>query len=147
MTNLAENRKAGFDYEILEKFTAGIELTGHETKSAKMGRFNLAGSHAIIRNNEVFLVGGNIASFQPGNAPKTYEPQRTRKLLLKRAEIKYLLGKTQSGLTIIPLRAYTNRGFVKVEIALGRGRKKHDKREVIKKREFKRSLKHGDARN
>ena len=140
MTNLAENRKAGFDYEILEKFTAGIELTGHETKSIKMGHFDLAGAHAILRNNEIFLVGANIPSFQPANAPQNYDSQRTRKLLLKREEIKYLLGKTQSGLTLVPLRGYTNRGFVKIEIALARGRKKHDKRELIKKRESEREL-------
>ncbi len=146
MTNLAENRRASFDYEILEKFQAGVELTGHEAKSIKMGRFDLAGAHAILRNDEIFLVGANIPSFQPGNAPQNYEPQRTRKLLLKREEIKYLIGKTQSGLTVVPLRGYTNRGFVKIEIALAKGRKKHDKREVIKKREFKRSLKHGDAK-
>ena len=140
MTNLAENRKAGFDYEILEKFTAGIELTGHETKSIKMGHFDLAGAHAILRNNEIFLVGANIPSFQPANAPQNYDSQRTRKLLLKREEIKYLLGKTQSGLTLVPLRGYTNRGFVKIEIALARGRKKHDKREFIKKREAEREI-------
>ena len=140
MTNLAENRKASFDYEILEKFQAGIKLTGHEAKSIKMGHFDLAGAHAILRNNEIFLVGANIPSFQPANAPQNYDSQRTRKLLLKREEIKYLLGKTQSGLTIIPLRGYTNRGFVKIEIALARGRKKHDKRELIKKRESEREL-------
>lgn len=147
MTTLAENKKALFDYEILEKFTAGIELTGHEAKSTKMGHFNLAGSHAIVRNNEIFLVGVNIPSFQPGNAPKNYDSQRTRKLLLRHEEIKYLLGKTKAGLTIVPLRTYTNRGFVKIEIGLARGRKKHDKRELIKKRDFKRSLKQGDVRN
>mgnify|MGYP001606785949 FL=1 len=140
MTNLAENRRASFDYEILEKFQAGVELTGHEAKSIKMGRFDLAGAHAILRNDEIFLVGANIPSFQPGNAPQNYEPQRTRKLLLKRDEIKYLIGKTQSGLTVVPLRGYTNRGFVKIEIALAKGRKKHDKREVIKKREVKREI-------
>lgn len=145
MANLAENKRAGFDYEILEKFQAGIELTGHEVKSAKMGHFNLAGAHAIIRNNEIFLVGASIPSFQPGNAPENYDAQRTRKLLLKHEEIKYLLGKIQSGLTLVPLRAYTNRGLIKLEIGLARGRKKHDKRELIKKREFKKSLKHGDV--
>ena len=139
--SLSENKKAGFDYEILEKFQAGIELTGHETKSAKTGRLNLTGSHAIVRDNEIFLVGANIQSFQPGNAPESYDPQRTRKLLLKREEIKYLLGKTKAGLTLVPLRAYTNRGFVKIEIAIARGRKKHDKRELIKKREIRKEIK------
>jgi len=144
MTNLAENKRAGFDYEILEKFSAGVELTGHEVKSAKMGHFNLAGAHAIIRDGEVFLLGASIPSFQPGNAPENYDSERTKKLLLKREEIKYLLGKTKTGLTIVPLRAYTNRGLIKLEIGLARGRKKHDKRELIKKREVKREMRKGD---
>lgn len=140
MTTLAQNKRATFDYEILEKFTAGIELTGHEAKSIKMGHFDLAGAHAILRNNEIFLVGANIPSFQPKNAPHDYDPQRTRRLLLKKEEIKYLLGKTQSGLTLVPVKSYTNRGFIKIEIGLARGRKKHDKRELIKKREVEKEL-------
>lgn len=147
MTNLAENKRAGFDYEILEKFQAGIELIGHEVKSAKMGHFNLAGAHAILKDNEIFLLGASIPSFQPGNAPENYDSERTKKLLLKRDEIKYLLGKIKAGLTLVPIRAYTNRGLIKLEIGLARGRKKSDKRELIKKREFKRNLKHGDVRN
>ncbi len=145
MTNLAENKRSTFDYEILEKFTAGVELTGHEVKSAKMGHFNLAGAHAIIRDGEVYLLGASIPSFQPGNAPENYDSQRTKKLLLKREEIKYLLGKTKSGLTLVPLRAYTNRELIKLEICLARGRKKRDKRELIKKREIKREIRKGDV--
>ncbi len=140
MENLAENKRAGFDYEILEKFSAGVELIGHEVKSAKMGHFNLAGAHAIIRNGEVYILGASIPSFQPGNAPENYDSERTKKLLLKQEEIKYLLGKTKSGLTLVPTRAYTNRGLIKIEIALARGRKKSDKRELIKKRETEREI-------
>ena len=140
MSTLATNKRAGFDYEVLEKFTAGIELTGHEVKSAKIGHPNIAGAHTIIRDDEAFLVGVNIPSFQPNNAPSDYDPIRTRKLLLRRNEIKHLAGKAQSGLTLVPLKLYTERGLIKVEIALAKGRKKYDKRELIKKRETEREI-------
>lgn len=141
MKTIAINKRAGFDYEISEKFTAGIVLTGHETKSVKMGHCDIVGARAAIKDNEIYLIGTNIPSFQPLNAPKDYDPTRTRKLLLKKEEIKYLAGKLQSGLTLVPLKIYTNHGFVKVELGLGKIRKKHDKREVIKKREAEREIK------
>jgi len=140
MPDLASNRRAMFDYEILERFDAGLVLTGHEAKSAKMGRFDIAGGHAIVRGNEFYLVGATIQSFQPKNAPPSHDPKRTRKFLMKRNELRYLIGKVQSGLTLMPLRAYTHRGFVKLELGLGRGRKKGDKREVIKRRETDREI-------
>ena len=140
MATLAVNKRAFFDYEILEKFKAGVELTGHETKSAKMGRIKIVGAHAIIRGNEAFLIGAEISSFQPKNAPADYDPSRTRRLLLKSEEIKYLLGKTKSGLTLVPLGVFTERGLIKIELGLARGKKKHDKREAIKKREAKREI-------
>ncbi|KKU91535.1 MAG: SsrA-binding protein [Candidatus Jorgensenbacteria bacterium GW2011_GWA1_48_11] len=140
MPELAINKRAFFDYEILEKFPAGLALTGHETKSIKMGRANIAGAHAVSRNNEIFLLGMDISSFQPKNAPPDHEPQRTRKLLLKKEEIKYLTGKIQSGLTLLPIKLYTDRGLVKIELGLGRGRKKQDKREVLKKRETQKEI-------
>ena len=140
MVALAQNKRAGFDYEISEKFTAGIVLTGHETKSVKMGRCDIAGARAATKDNEIYLIGANIPSFQPLNAPKDYDPTRTRKLLLKNEEIKYLTGKLQGGLTLVPLKIYTNRGFVKAELGLGKIRKKHDKREMIKKREAEREI-------
>ena len=144
MDVLSVNKRATFDYEILEKFNAGIELTGHEAKSVKMGRINTAGAHAIVRRNEVFLVGAEIPSFQPTNSPDDYDMGRTKKLLLKKEEIKYILGKIQSGLTLVPLKVYTNRGFVKVELGLGRGLKKHDKRELLKKRETEREIRRAE---
>ena len=140
MATFAVNKPATFDYEFVEKFTAGIVLTGHETKSAKLGRFDLTGSHAIIRGNEAYLMGGKIHAFQPKNAPEQYDETRTRKLILTKKEIQYLIGKLKSGLTLIPLKAYTNRGFVKIELGLGKGRKTHDKRDLIKKRETEREL-------
>ncbi len=134
------NRRATFEYDITERFTAGVVLSGHEAKSAKVGRLDLAGAHAIVRNGECFLVGAAIHSFQPGNAPEGYSTTRTRKLLLSREEIKYLTGKLQGGLTLVPLKAYTHRGLVKIELGLGRGRKRGDKRELIKKRETEREI-------
>ncbi len=134
------NKKATFDYEILETFIAGIELLGHEAKSVKMGRFDISGSHAVIRGNEAYLVGSTIHPFQVKNAPDNYDSMRTRKLLLTRKEINHLLGKLNEGLTIVPLKSYNKRGFVKIELGLGRGKKKADKRETIKKREVEREI-------
>lgn len=140
MATLSENRQAKFDYDITETYAAGVVLTGHETKSAKQGRMDLAGSRAIIRGGEAFLVGATIHSFQPMNAPQGYDEARTRKLLLKHEEIKYLTGKLESGLTLIPVKVYTHRALVKIELGLGKARKKHDKREIIKKREVEREM-------
>ncbi|MBI2278805.1 MAG: SsrA-binding protein SmpB [Candidatus Brennerbacteria bacterium] len=140
MGTLSENRQARFDYDIAETYAAGVVLTGHETKSAKLGRMDLAGSRAVVRGGEAYLVGASIHSFQPGNAPDGYDATRTRKLLLSHAEIKYLTGKLESGLTLVPVKVYTHRALVKIELGLGRVRKKHDKREVIKKRETEREM-------
>lgn len=141
MKILAENKRVRFDYQILETFTAGLELTGHETKSLKIRGASLNASHVIIRNNEAFIIGMSVNSFQPANAPKTFSSERTRKLLLNKSEIKTLIGKIQEGLTIVPLNVYyTNRGLIKIEIALARGRKIHDKRELLKKRETLREI-------
>lgn len=140
MGTLSENRQARFDYDIQETYTAGVVLTGHEVKSAKLGRMDLAGAKAIVRDGEAYLVGASIHSFQPGNAPDGYDEARTRKLLLSHAEIAYLTGKLESGLTLIPLKVYTHRALVKIELGLGKARKKHDKREVIKKREVEREM-------
>jgi len=143
MTMIAENKKARFDYEIIEPFVAGIELSGHEAKSAKMGRMDLSGSHAIVRGGEAFLIGASIHSFQKGNAPDDYNESRTRKLLLSKKELEEITGKLQSGFSFIPLKAFVSHGFVKIEIALARGKKKSDKREMIKKRETEREIQRG----
>lgn len=141
MKTLAKNKKAYFDYEILEKFEAGIVLIGQEVKSIKAGRISLAGSFVVLRNGEVFLIGANVPAWQPKNAPPDYNPERSRKLLLKKSEIKSLIGKSkQKGLTSIPLRVYTKRGKIKLEFAIVKGKKKVDKRETIKKREVERKI-------
>ena len=95
MKLLSKNKKAYYDYEILEKFEAGISLIGQEVKSIRLGRINLAGSYVVLRNKEVFLIGTHIPAYQPKNAPVDYDTQRTRKLLLKKSEIKYLINKTK----------------------------------------------------
>lgn len=138
---LAKNRKAFFDYEVLERFEAGIALIGQEVKSIKAGRINLAGSFVILKGEEAFLVGTKVPAWQPKNALPDYNPGRSRKLLLKKSEIKRLLGRTkEKGLTLVPLSVYTKRGKIKLELALAKKKKKADKRELIKKREAERKM-------
>jgi len=141
MKEITKNKKAYFNYEILEKLIAGISLIGQEVKSIKSGRISLKATYVVLKNEEAFLIGANIPPYQPKNCPKDYNPERSRKLLLKKSEIKYLIGKTkQKGLTIVPLRVYNIRGKIKVEIGLVKGKKKFDKREIIKKRESEREI-------
>ncbi len=138
---LIENRKAYHDYEILEKFEAGLELKGYEVKALKNGKGSLAGSRVIIRGGEAYIVGADIPPYQPANAPQDYDPQRTRRLLLRKKEIQHLSGKYQEkGLTLVPLGVYAKKGFLKLSFGLARGLKKYDKRQVIKKRETEREM-------
>jgi SsrA-binding protein len=139
MKILSENRKAYFNYQILEKFEAGISLLGQEVKSLKTRGVNLAGTYVVIKQEEAFWLGANVPPYQPKNAPPDYAPERSRKLLLRKSEIKYLIGKSrQKGLTLMPLKLYTKNGKIKLEFALAKGKKEFDKREEIKKREFQR---------
>lgn len=141
MTSLIINKKAGFNYEFLEKFDAGIELFGHEVKSVRAGHGNLEGGYVIIRGGEAFLVGTTIPPYQANNSPKDYEPERNRKLLLTKKELKNLAElELKNGLTIIPLSMYNKNRSIKVQIALARGKKQFDKRETIKKRETDREM-------
>jgi len=138
---LSENRKASFDYKILETYEAGIVLTGQEVKSVKNGRGNLTGAFVIIKPEGAFLLNAEIPPYQSKNALASYESSRTRPLLLKKEELKYLLGKAkEGGLTIIPLSLYSNGRRIKVAIALAQYKKKRDKREAIKKRETAREI-------
>jgi len=142
MKIFAENKKAYFNYEILERFEAGISLIGQEVKSIKTRGVNLAGSYVVLKDEEVFWVGVKIFPYQPKNAPLDYNPERSRKLLLKKSEIKYLIGKSkQKGLTLIPLKLYTKNSKIKLEFGISKGKKKVDKRESIKKREVEREIK------
>jgi SsrA-binding protein len=137
MKNIAINRSARRDYEILETFEAGMELKGFEVKAVKTGHINLAGSFAVIKNKEAWLLNANIPPYQPANTPDDYDPDRSRKLLLSAAEIKTLIGRTQEkNLTIVPLKVYLKGRLIKIEIGLGRGKRKADKREAIKKKEW-----------
>ena len=148
METYADNRKARFDYEILEKFQAGLVLNGQEVKSIKSGRIQLAGSYVVARGEELFLLGATIPPYQPNNAPRDYNPERSRKLLLNKKEITYLLGKVKErGLTLVPLKVYSIKAKIKLEFGLGKGKREYDKREKIKKRdtdrEIERALKQG----
>ena len=141
MSVLLENRKAFFDYEILETLEAGLELRGWEVKSLRQAQGRLAGARAIIRGGEIFLVGLDIPPYQPENTPKDFEKERTIKLLLQKKEINSLEGKLrQKGLTMVPTKLYTKNGRIKIELALVKGKKKFEKRESIKKREAKRDM-------
>lgn len=139
--SLIFNKKASFDYEILEKFEAGIEFFGFEVKSVQMKRGSLEGARVIVRGGEAFLIGASVPAFQPKNAPKSYEADRTRRLLLKKSEITRLAdAEGQKGLTVIPISMYNKGRKIKVEIAVVRGKKKYDKRETIKKRDSEREM-------
>jgi len=144
MTDLAENKKALFDYEILEKYEAGLELSGQETKSAKMGQVALKGSYVTFHNGKAYVLNMHITKYKPAGPLLDYDPTHTRQLLLHKKEIAYLQGKSmERGLTIVPLRVYTKQRLLKIEIAVARGRKTHDKREVIKERDVKREIQRG----
>lgn len=136
METLTENKKAGFSYSFQEKFEAGISLLGPEVKSAKLGRINIKSAYVSIQKEEAYLLNASIAPYQPNNMPRDYNPTRPKKLLLKRQEIKYLLGKTQEkGLTLVPIKVYTKKGKIKLEFALAKGKKLYDKREDIRRRD------------
>lgn len=141
MTIMLEHKKASFDYEILEKFQAGLELSGQEVKSLRQKQGSLEGARVLIRGNEAYIVNMEIPPYQPKNNPKGYDDRRTRRLLLSKEEIKRLsgIGKKQ-GLTIIPILVYNTGRFIKIDIAIARGKKKFDKRETIKKRETEREI-------
>ncbi|MFA6340679.1 MAG: SsrA-binding protein SmpB [Candidatus Paceibacterota bacterium] len=141
MSKFAENRKAYFNYEILEKLTAGIELFGFEVKAIKAGHITLDGSYAIIRGNEAYLIGSGVTPLQPKNVPKGYDERRNRKLLLTKKEIKRLADlESKNGLTIIALSVYNVGHKLKVELGVARGKKRGDKRESTKTRELNREI-------
>jgi len=139
MKIFSENRKGLFDYNILEKFEAGIVLFGQEVKSIKTGHINLAGGYVVIRQGEPFLIGIKVPPYQPKNIGANYGEERPRKLLLNKKEINYLTGKSnQKGFSLVPLKIYEKNGRIKLEFGLAKGRKKYDKKEKIKKRDIER---------
>lgn len=146
MPILAVNKKAWFDYEILEKYEAGLVLYGHEVKSVKTGHVSLKGSYVTLKRGnreipEAYLINAHIPLYKFASNAKEADPLRSRKLLLNRKELKYLLGKKQEqGLTLVPLKIYTKHRLIKLEFGIGKGRKKIDKRDLIKKRETDRKI-------
>jgi len=141
MANYAENRKVYFNYEILEKYEAGIELLGLEVKSVRSGKMSLEGAFVIARGGECFLINANTPPYQPNNTPKEYDPLRNKKLLLTKKEIRVLADSgNNKSLTIVPISVYNKGRKIKISIALAKGKKKFDKRETIKKRETDREV-------
>jgi len=138
---LIENSRVGFDYEILETIEAGMELLGLEVKSLRTGHGSLKGARVVARGDEAYLVGATIPPWQPGNTPKSYDPERTRRLLLKRDEIAHISSaEGQRGLTVVPIKVYNNGHNLKLLLAIARGKKKADKRHSIREREEKRRI-------
>ena len=138
---LVEHKKARLNYEVLEEFEAGLELLGTEVKSLRKGLGKLEGSHVVVRGGEAYLVGAHIPPYQAANAPKDYDPDRSRRLLLNKKELVHLSGfEGQKGLTIVPLRVYNKGRNLKVLVAAARGRKLHDKRQVLKERDTEREI-------
>ncbi|KYC36135.1 SsrA-binding protein [Scytonema hofmannii PCC 7110] len=138
---ISDNRQARYLYEILETYEAGIQLTGTEVKSIRAGKVNLQDGYALLRDGEAWLINVHISPYTASSQYFNHEPRRTRKLLLRRDELRKLIGKVeQQGLTLIPLKMYLKRGWVKISIALAKGKKIHDKREDIKKRQDQREM-------
>ena len=137
---ISSNRKANFEYEILDRLEAGIVLTGTEVKSLREGKVNLQDSYGRIKNDEIWLINSHISEYKFGNL-NNHDPLRSRKLLLNKREIRKLKQQLlEKGLTLVPLKMYFKSSLVKVEVGIARGKKLYDKRESVKKREVERNL-------
>ncbi len=141
MPTLAYNKRAKYDYNITDTYEAGMVLLGHEVKAVKTGHISLKGSYVTIKNNEAYLINTFVPPYQKANTPVDYDPERSRKLLLNKAEIKSLIGNSKrKGLTLVPLKIYTKKSILKLEFGIGKGKRQVDKREAIKKRQIEREL-------
>jgi SsrA-binding protein len=140
MLLLAKNRRATFDYAITERIVAGLALTGDEVKSIKAGSASLKGSFIALIKDEAFLTGAHVTPYAKASRKDLLDPTRHRKLLLHRRQLTALVAHKQSGLSVVPTALVLERGLVKLEIGIGRGKKRYDKRETIKKREVSREL-------
>ena len=141
MAVFVDNRKAHFNYTVEDTYEAGIELYGFEVKSIKKGQGNINSAFCIIRGGEAYIIGMHIPPYQPNNTDPTYDPNRTRKLLLSKKDIKRLGEKDDTkGLTLIPLSLYSKGRYIKVSVAIARGKKIFDKRETIKSRDLDREM-------
>ncbi len=133
--SLINNKKAHFDYEITDTYSAGMELFGYEAKSLRKSQGSLEGSYLTVRGGEAYLINSFIPPYQEKNTPVDYDPRRTRKLILTKKEIEELGNiEKNKGLTIVPISVYNKGKFLKVDLGVGKGKKKHDKRESLKKR-------------
>ncbi len=138
---ISDNRQARHLYEILETYEAGIELVGTEVKSIRAGKVNLKDGYALIRNGQAWLINVHISPYEASGEYFNHDPRRTRRLLLHRREINKLIGQVeQKGLTLVPLKMYFKDSWVKISIGLGRGKKLHDKREDLKRRQDQREM-------
>ncbi|PIR85188.1 SsrA-binding protein [Candidatus Kaiserbacteria bacterium CG10_big_fil_rev_8_21_14_0_10_45_20] len=136
-----ENKKAHFDYEFLETYSAGAELFGYEVKAIRAGKASLLGARVLVRGGEVFLVGASISPYQEKNTPASYDPERARRLLLSKKEILELAEQDgKRGLTIIPIKWYNGNRKVKLEFAVARHKKRYDKRALLKAKDTKRHI-------
>ncbi|MBU0598510.1 SsrA-binding protein SmpB [Patescibacteria group bacterium] len=141
MPKITANKKVLFDYQVIEKLEAGIVLTGAEVKAIKGGFINLKGSYVTIRGNELWLINCHISPYKMASSQGKYDPSHDRKLLLNKKEIASLIGTLKAqGLTVMPISVYTKGSLIKIEIGICRGRKKQDKRELIKRRESDRRI-------
>lgn len=141
MSEYAYNKRATFDYNILERFEVGLVLSGQEVKSVKQKHMSLKGAYAAIIGNEGWLINAHISPYKMAGDNSSYDPTRSRKLLMHRREIDYLIGAShQKGLTLIPIRVYSKRGFVKLELGLAKSKKQFDKRESIASRDAKKNI-------
>ncbi|MEI8328162.1 MAG: SsrA-binding protein SmpB [Candidatus Taylorbacteria bacterium] len=141
MTTYIDNKKAHFDYEVLDKYEAGIELLGFEVKSIKKGQGSLDGAYVIIRGGEAYAMNVFVPPYQEKNTPPGYEPRRNRRLIMRKEEIAKLSHtEADRGLTIVPISIYNKSNLIKVAVAVVKGKKKYDKREVTKKRETDREI-------
>ena len=142
MSILATNKRAKFDYDLISEFEGGLVLSGAEVKSAKKGNMSLQGAFLSIIKNELWLRNAHIGKYAPAGEQKDYNPTQDRKVLVHKSEIKKMLGKKDSeGLTIVPIRVYTKGALVKISFALARGKRKHEKRDSIKKRDVEKRMK------
>lgn len=136
MAIYAVNKRATFDYELLEKLEGGLVLAGHEVKSVKTGHISLKGAFITVKDGELYLTNAHIPPYQQANVPESYDPYQSRKVLVRKREIDSLIGKIkQKGLTLVPIKLYSKHRLIKLEFAVGKGKKMIDKREDIKKRE------------
>ncbi|MBI2645155.1 SsrA-binding protein SmpB [Candidatus Uhrbacteria bacterium] len=141
MPTLATNKKAFFDYSVVERYEAGIVLSGQEVKSVRQGHMSLKGSFAVFKGAELYLIHVHISPYPQAGKISSYDPEHSRKLLLKKKELGHLIGLLkQKGLTLVPLSVYTHTNRIKIELGLCRGKQQYEKREKIKKQDIEREI-------